>query len=895
MPCPDENELIEFARGLLPEARSCALEEHLDLCADCRALAAEAAGGELAEEDLGRGVGRYAVLELISAGGMGAVYRAYDAELDRKVALKLLRPELFSGETAAAAKARLLSEAQALAKLSHPNVVAVYDAGTVAGEVFLAMELVDGGTLAEWLSRAPRRWDEVLEVFNQAGLGLACAHAARLLHRDFKPANVLVGSDGRVRVTDFGLARPLPPEAQPEPPAGPEVSAAGGFTSLSGTPAYMAPELWRGEPAGPRSDQFSFCVALWEALYGERPFPGGPDLGALVRGVLGGELRPPPASSRVPGWVREALARGLSRSPEGRYPSMEDLLRALSRGTRAGRFRRRAAALGFALAAAAAVGAAQLLRLRAGQCRVDGAALGDAYSQEARGRVLAAGGPGAAAVAALDRYAAEWLGALREACEATKIRGEAGPETQRSRERCLGVRRSELGALVEVLGRGRSSPSEAADAVGELEPPRACLGRLAALGEEESGAQRALARARALAHLGEPEEAAAAAEQAVAAAGEAPGPRGRAEQVAGAVALSLGRAPEAERRFLSAALLAEAAGESASASSAWAGLSRAALARGALGEAEARARHARAFAEAAASPRHRAEAAEVLADIGIKRQDWGLAKLEATRAVALRAELGAPSALAVDRYVLGRALLGARDPAALEGAELAWEAAWRHWGEASPRAARALCLVADAHAVAQLRREAQDAYERCAASVDSQELAADALANAAREALLDGRAPDALALWRRARERWESGAAQDRGRLSRIATGEAEALCADGRRAEAGALFDRTLGVAGDGLERGLVLLGRARCRARAGGEAERAQEIRDLREALPLLEAGGAPLQRGEARFLLARALGRQGEGALELARRAREDLAEATERGRVEEVERWIAEGSP
>ncbi len=271
-------------------------------------------------ESLPRGsaVGRYVVLEFIGSGGMGMVYAAYDPELDRKVALKLLRPDRAGAEGEAAL--RLQREAQAIARLSDPHVVAVYDAGTFGDQVFVAMEFVEGRTLRQWLADGKRGWPEVLEVFVAAGHGLAAAHAAGLVHRDFKPDNVLLGTDGRVKVADFGLARPagevggeVLPSSSGSGSGGLLASPLTEWGAVMGTPAYMAPEQRRGAAADARSDQFSFCVALWEALYGQKPFAGQ-------------ELREPPEGSGVPARLGPVLRRGLSASPEERFPGMKDLL-----------------------------------------------------------------------------------------------------------------------------------------------------------------------------------------------------------------------------------------------------------------------------------------------------------------------------------------------------------------------------------------------------------------------------------------------------------------------------------------------------------------------------------------------------------------------------------------
>jgi len=260
-------------------------------------------------------LGRYTVRDRIGRGGIGEVYAAHDPELDRIVALKMLRPGL-AGESPEA-RARFQREAQAMARLSHPNVVAVYDVGAVGERVYVAMELVEGPTLEAWLLERPRGWREVVEVFLQAGRGLEAAHAAGLVHRDFKPSNVIVGD--RVRVADFGLAR-VAADAEPTGPMAP-TALEGVVTETGaalGTPAYMAPEQRAGGPPSAQSDQYSFAVALYEALYGSRPAAGEP---------------PRKGFHRLPPRVRRILHRALSSHPAERYPSMSDLLRDLSRAT----------------------------------------------------------------------------------------------------------------------------------------------------------------------------------------------------------------------------------------------------------------------------------------------------------------------------------------------------------------------------------------------------------------------------------------------------------------------------------------------------------------------------------------------------------------------------------
>jgi predicted Ser/Thr protein kinase len=354
--CPDENALASFASGTLPGPHATSVEAHLDGCADCRALVAAVAAERSSPDALdaptgldtgvptrldtgaqplpllegprlrpGEALGRYVISGVLGAGGMGVVYAAEDPRLGRKVALKLLRAVKADAEEER--QARLLREAQAMARLSHPNVLPVFDLGTEDRQVFLAMELVEGPTLAEWLRQRERPWHEVLGIFLEAGRGLAAAHRAGLVHRDFKPANVLVGADGRPRVTDFGLVRLGAEweEAGAEAPGGVSESALTQAGAVPGTPAYMSPEQLAGRSVDARSDQFSFCVALYEALYGLRPFE------AEAPAERRWTPRRPERSPRLPRQVKAVLARGLALEPADRFSSMDALLEALAK------------------------------------------------------------------------------------------------------------------------------------------------------------------------------------------------------------------------------------------------------------------------------------------------------------------------------------------------------------------------------------------------------------------------------------------------------------------------------------------------------------------------------------------------------------------------------------
>jgi cysteine-rich repeat protein len=296
----------------------------------------------------GTEVGRYRIVRLIGGGGGGQVYEAADPQLGRAVALKLTRVPMAEGP-------EVVGEARALARLSHPNVVEVHDAGIWEERAFVVMALVEGISLARWLEEAPRGWREVVARFIEAARGLAAAHAAGLVHRDFKPDNVIVGADGRTRVADFGLAHP----------SGHAPAAAAG--RVAGTPAYMAPEQFVGEAADARTDQFSFCVAFYWALYGQHPFheeslPGATVL-SMAREVIAGRPRRPPPRSRVPRWLERLLHRGLNPDPPARFASMDALLEELERGLgnpdeERRRLRRRLAAGAAGVLALAGVGLA---------------------------------------------------------------------------------------------------------------------------------------------------------------------------------------------------------------------------------------------------------------------------------------------------------------------------------------------------------------------------------------------------------------------------------------------------------------------------------------------------------------------------------------------------------
>jgi eukaryotic-like serine/threonine-protein kinase len=307
--CPDDSELAAFVERTLNGANRDAVERHLDACPGCRETIAHLAA---TAEGQPHRIGRYRLDRVIGSGGMGVVWQAWDPALERGLAIKLLRPEA----TSKLGSARLVREARALARLQHPNVIAIHDVGELAGDLFIATELVDGESMDRWQrGRAP---GELIAAYAQAARGLAAAHRLGLVHRDVKPSNILVGRDGRVRVGDFGLATRAPDAAPTEPGGGRPGTPDPSLTydgAVVGTPAYMAPEQRDGTPVDARADQFSLCLALAEALVGERPASDATAAELAARGIA------------AP-W--QAIARGLATRPADRYPDLGPLIAALA-------------------------------------------------------------------------------------------------------------------------------------------------------------------------------------------------------------------------------------------------------------------------------------------------------------------------------------------------------------------------------------------------------------------------------------------------------------------------------------------------------------------------------------------------------------------------------------
>jgi eukaryotic-like serine/threonine-protein kinase len=410
----------------------------------------------------GQTIGRYVILSLLGSGGMGVVYAAYDPVLDRKIALKLLHDGEDGSGATTDGRARMQREAQALARLSHPNVIAVHDVGEHEGAMYIAMEIVVGGTLVEWQRGKP--WRQILDAYIAAARGLAAAHRAELVHRDFKPENVLVGDDGRVRVTDFGLARlssatpeVRPPHATPTTALASDLTAAG---SVMGTPSYMAPEQIKGERVDARSDQFSWCLALWEALYGEQPWPR-ENLAVRAAAI---EADPPraPAATEVPRALARVLTRGLSPDSAVRYATIDALLADVERVTK-----NRRAHVAIALAGTIAIaGVATAVMMRGGSSTTtcDAAILpvAEVWTQATRDRVrtkfTATGAAFAGdSFASLDRAVTGWLerwrGVAVESCRATRNAGTQTVATLDLRTACLARRRDDVVSLVAAFAR----------------------------------------------------------------------------------------------------------------------------------------------------------------------------------------------------------------------------------------------------------------------------------------------------------------------------------------------------------------------------------------------------------------------------------------------------------
>jgi serine/threonine protein kinase/tetratricopeptide (TPR) repeat protein len=512
-------------------------------------------------------VSRYVLLKRIAAGGGGVVYSAFDPELDRKVAIKLIRTRGTHPGDSTEAAARLTREARAAAKLSHPNVVTVHDVGiynpaeigVVVGRddeeleeaierevpstgVFVVMEFIDGENLAQWCQREDRGWHTVLEAYLQAGDGLAAAHASSLIHRDFKPSNVMIGTHGRARVLDFGLARAQGEKDErpdtsdlPEAKLDQTIDKHAPLTregAILGTPAYMPPEQHAGEPADERSDQYSFCAALWEGLSGTLPFPGD-DLDSLAE-AKNAERFSAFDEDKAPAWMIRALRRGLSARPEARFGSMRELLDELSHNPAESRLR---LIIGSGLVVMLGALTATVLITRGDAEPVcpdpslplagiwdDGrkAAIADAFASSDKSY---AASTWVSAESAIDDYAKRWVAARKEACEATLVRQERSPELMGAQMLCLDTRLNRVAELTRLLATGDGQVIETAmEGVAMLAPLEACtdpkqagttLLPPIAVRDEVMAVDAELARAEALRRAGKLDDATAAVDAAL--------------------------------------------------------------------------------------------------------------------------------------------------------------------------------------------------------------------------------------------------------------------------------------------------------------------------------------------------------------------------------------------
>jgi len=460
--CPEDNTLGALVEGRLGEAETAEIREHLDGCEACRgaALAAVRAGLARAPTDtedepdaapaVGATYGRYELRRLIGTGGMGHVFEAFDRELERAVALKLVRPQVADQRAAE----RLVRESRIMAKVADRSVITVFDAGRLGARVYIAMELIRGDTLGSYLARTRPGWREVVALYARAGAGLVAAHRAGVVHRDFKPDNVLVelASDRvrRVVVTDFGIAH----AGEPAEPAGeptPRETASGDVRLTAtgaaiGTPAYMAPEQLSGEPVDARADMFAFAVALWEGLFGARPFAG-----RTVEAIHAAQLvrpRPPRGAPRVPARLVRVVERGLAIAPADRWPDLSTMLQRLA-AIRARR-RRVAIAASAALLVGLGVAGARIASAPASACgrELEAPALGTALDPVLAARVA--------------RFAGDWRTVHSEACRAARAPALA----------CLEARRLELAAFADDVRTGGARTAQALAAT--LGDPAAC-------------------------------------------------------------------------------------------------------------------------------------------------------------------------------------------------------------------------------------------------------------------------------------------------------------------------------------------------------------------------------------------------------------------------------------
>lgn len=454
------------------------------------------AGEDVNIPESGR-LGRFMVIDEAGSGGMGKVYRAYDPKLCREVALKVLRQKA-SDE---AGRVRMLREAQGMARISHPNVLPVYDVEPHGDVLFIVLEYVEGQTLYDFVDKQRPDWRRVIELYVEAGRGLHAAHEMDIVHRDFKPGNVLVGDDGRVRVMDFGLARTASGDAlgegalessatddlsvdetDPSLFTGEQPLLSSHVTRLGmtmGTPAYMAPEQHAGAPLDARCDQFSFCIALYESLYGQRPYKGSHPQ-RLSRAKRKGRIEPPPGDRYVPRWVHQIILRGLSPQQVDRWPSMAALVERLEAGLRPPTMRRAWGVVG--LAGLLAGGAYALADRDEDPCDIE-SRLDGTWDQERSAKISAAFADTGLSYASaswervragIDEYLQAWVSRRTEVCE----HGLHNPNSGRTalQEACLDTRLAEARALLDIFeGADADVVEQSVAAMSALRPIEPCM------------------------------------------------------------------------------------------------------------------------------------------------------------------------------------------------------------------------------------------------------------------------------------------------------------------------------------------------------------------------------------------------------------------------------------
>lgn len=861
----------------------------------------------------GASLGRFKILDMLGSGGMGVVLAAHDPQLDRKVAIKVLRARGLRGERRAKEAARLLREARTMAQLTHPNVVTVYEAGTIDDRVYIAMEYVAGPTLRHWLAEGERSVAEILDAYTKAGRGLAAGHAAGLIHRDFKPDNVLVGEDGRVRVIDFGLARPSRGAIDTADVASPaELAAAAVAPSASsgaldaqlttvgglfGTPRYMAPEQHQRIDLDARTDQFAFCVALYEALYKRMPFDATTYL-ELSDKVNSGEIVPPPENADVPAHVVKAVLRGLRSNRDERFPSMDALLAALETPTVT---RRRSHVWPVALGACAAVlGTIGIVALTSDDDRSP-AATAPAASPCAGGEQRLAGIWDAptrkrieTAFAAstrrhakatfdrvateLDRYTGEWIDRRRNVCEATKVRGEQSDAAFDLRMHCLRDQLEELRALSAVFANAPDTQvvDKAIAAVRQLPDPDRCValavGSDAPLTPEQREAvedvRRELANARALHDAGKHAAAVERAKPLVARATTLANARLQAE-----VHLLLGRAlsgdgkpADAERELREAVRVAALAKDDVVAARAWTQLI------WVVGFQLARHADALALEPVAEAAIERADGdnemsgdlAYYLGSAHFQKGDYPRAKQSYEKSLELRTgALGEQHpAVAQVHNSLGGTLLRAGDlPGARKHLEKSLEIRERSLGPDHPDV---MLPLANLGALAQAEKRFDDAatlLTRAAASLE--EIHGPDHANVGLTVV----------------------------NLGHIANERKDCVAAAAHFTRALGIFEK-LGPSHPYVA--MALIGRADCRVDLGAHAD---AIADAERALSILSPQTSdPGQLAEGRFVLARgmwAANRDRRRARELAKQARETFAGLGPAGAdgVTKIDAWLA----